>query len=116
MLLRQIFIPEVSIERGKFPLQDYIYNSKKFFLHYRHGFHTCIAGHKLIASIVDLLVHYIMHVLYVYKSKPVGFASAHIFLFSLETPDFFLFVHIEPFQTYTHCNLDSLCSPNSKFM
>ena len=31
VLLRQIFISKVSLERGKFPLQDYIYNSKKFF-------------------------------------------------------------------------------------
>ena len=33
MLLRQIFIPEVSFERGKFPLQDYIhpYLRKKIF-------------------------------------------------------------------------------------
>ena len=29
MLLRQIFIPEVSLERGMFPLQHYINNSKK---------------------------------------------------------------------------------------
>ena len=37
VLLRQIFIPEVSLERGKFPLQDYIHNS--IFLRYRAGFH-----------------------------------------------------------------------------
>ena len=31
VLLKQIFISEVSLERGKFPLQDYIHNSKFFF-------------------------------------------------------------------------------------
>ena len=44
VLLRQIFISEVSLERGKFPLQDYIYNSKKnFFLRHKSGFR--VVGH-----------------------------------------------------------------------
>ena len=54
VLLRQIFIPEVSLEKGKFPLQDYIHNSKIFFLHYRSGFR--IPGH----------IH--VHILHVCKS------------------------------------------------
>ena len=31
-------MPEVSFERGKFPLQDYIHNPKKFFLRRKSGF------------------------------------------------------------------------------
>ena len=43
VLLRQIFISEVSIERRKF-LYKTISITQKLFLRYRHGFH--IAGHK----------------------------------------------------------------------
>ena len=69
----------------------------------------------LVILYCDLLGHYIMHVLYVYKQSLLNLHQ-HIFSYSLLKTLVFLFMHIKPFQTYTHCNLDSLCSPNSKFM
>ena len=42
-MLRRIFIPEVSLERGKFPPQDYIHNSIFFSLRRKSGFR--IVGH-----------------------------------------------------------------------
>ena len=46
-------MPEVSLERGKFPLQDYIHNSKIFFLHRKSGFR--IAGHICIDMYIYVL-------------------------------------------------------------